>query len=163
MSILSTVLIIVILCFGFVLLFGPPYLPTLKQQSKTALELMDLQPGQTMLELGCGDGRVLNAAAKKGIHSVGYELNPLLFVFAWLNSFRYRKLVTVIWGNYWVKQWPSTDGIFVFIMDKHMAKVDKKIIQQYKGKHVKLVSYTFKVPGKKPTKERGGLFLYTYN
>lgn len=69
---------VLILCFGGVLLFGAPYLPTLTPQVQAALELCKLQSGDTLLELGCGDGKVLIAAAERGATVIGYELNPLL-------------------------------------------------------------------------------------
>ncbi len=147
--------------FGFVVLFGAPYLPTLKKQTETALDLLALRPGQTLLELGCGDGRVLKAAARRGLKSVGYELNPLLVIIARLNTLRYRKQVTIIWGNYWTQAWPPVDGIFVFLLNKYMLKLDNKITQAYQ-RPVKLVSFAFKIPHKTVAQKKAGLYLYTY-
>jgi len=152
---------IVILCFAGVLLFGAPYLPTLKTQQQEALKLLDLKPGQTLLELGCGDGRVLLAAAKKGIYGVGYELNPMLYIVAKVLTWHQRSLVKIHFGNFWVKKWPQANGIYVFLLQKYMQKLDKKIIQE-NCKNIKLVSYAFTVPGKRPLKEKKGMFLYTY-
>lgn len=150
-----------VLLFGFVLLFGAPYLPTLKQQKQQALDLLDLKPGQTMLELGCGDGRVLLAAAKRGWRCVGWELNPLLALVARLVTWRYRDKVEVIWGDYWRAKWPPAEGIYGFILTKYMPKLDKKIRHDCK-KPVKLVSLAFEVPDCKADRQVGGLFLYKY-
>src|SRR5690606_15342477 len=129
----------VILLFSFVLVFGAPYLPTLGRQQEVALELLDLKPGQTLLELGSGDGRMLVAAAKRGIRAVGYELNPLLFAYSWLVTRRYRRLVTVKCVNFWQASWPQTDGIYVFLLDKFMPKLHTKITQEI-STPVKVVS-----------------------
>ena len=153
----------VILAFGFVLLFGAPYLPTLKTQQLKALQLLDLQKGQTLLELGCGDGRVLLAAAKQDLHGVGYELNPILYVIAKIVTWRYRKQITVHFGNYWQASWPQADGIYVFLLDKYMQKLHNKITQEYSGKKVKVVSLAFKIPQQKPTKTDTSLYLYDFN
>lgn len=161
MTVLLFVITAVILLFGFVVVFGAPYLPTLKKQTETALDLLDLKPGQTLLELGSGDGRVLKAAARRGIKAVGYELNPLLVMVAWVNTFWYRKDVTIHWGNYWAKKWPPADGIFVFLLDRYMDRLDKKVTQEYR-RPVKLISFAFKIPHKKPAQEKDGLYLYTY-
>lgn len=153
-----------VLMFGLVVAFGAPYLPTLKRQTDQALDLLALKPGQTMLELGCGDGRVAKAAAKRGLKVTGYELNPLLVLIAKLNTLKYRGQVKIIWGNYWQKQWPETDGIYVFLLDKYMEKLDKIIVQKVgkADKPIKLLSYTFQIPGRQPAKQQGGLFLYKY-
>lgn len=148
--------------FSFVIFFGAPFLPTLKARTAEALDLLDLKPGQTLLELGSGDGRILRAAAEQGIYAIGYELNPVLVVWSRLINWRYRRLIRVHWGNYWRKKWPKTDGIYVFLLNPYMEKLDKKIIL-YKHKPVKLVSFAFEIPGRKPIKEMNGMFLYKYS
>ena len=158
------VLLIILLavCFTGVIFFGAPYLPTLHKQQDDVLDLLALKPGQTLIELGCGDGRMLRTAASKGLTVIGYELNPILVFVSYLVTYKYRKQVSVRWGNFWAKDWPPTDAIYVFLLDKYMKKLDKKIIQQYKGKHVKVVSYAFTIPTKKPIKTHEALFLYEY-
>lgn len=162
MTIVAVLLFIFVMLFGFVVFFGAPYLPTLGRQQETALDLLMLKPGQTLLELGCGDGKVLIAAAKRGITAIGYEINPLLALLAWLRTRRYGGLVQVRLGNFWVMKWPATDGIFVFLLDKYMDRLHTKIIQEYPGKKIKLVSFAFEIPAKKPSVVRDGLFLYRY-
>lgn len=161
--ILFWVIFVVVLLFGFVVVYGAPYLPTLRAQANSALDLLDLKPGQTLIELGCGDGRVAKFAASRGLNVIGYELNPILVIIARLHTVRYRRRVRIIWGNYWRIEWPPTDGIFTFLLDKYMNKLDKKITQQYKGRHIKLVSYAFLIPGKQPAKSQNGVHLYHYN
>ncbi len=148
--------------FTFVVVFGAPYLPTLKKNVKPAIKLIDLKPGQTLLELGSGDGRVLIAAAEAGLNVIGYELNPILFVYSWIKTRKYRKQIKVILGNYWNKKWPEADGIFVFLLNRYMEKLNTKIIQDY-DKPIKLVSFAFKIPTRVEDKETRGLFLYKYN
>ena len=156
------VICLILICFGGVLLYGAPYVPTLNKQQIIALQMLDLKPGQTLLELGCGDARMLKLAAKQGVKGVGYELNPIVYAVAKINTWRYRSLVTIKLGNFWAVNWPQSDGIYVFLLDRFMKKLNNKVIQQYNNKHVKLASYSFIIPGKKPTKTQEGLYLYEY-
>jgi 16S rRNA A1518/A1519 N6-dimethyltransferase RsmA/KsgA/DIM1 with predicted DNA glycosylase/AP lyase activity len=156
------VLIGLVLLFGFVLLFGPPYLPTRRQQITTALDLLDLKPGQTLLELGSGDGRVVLAAAKRGWRVIGIELNPLLVLVARLRTWQYRRQVRIIWGDYFRVTWPPAEGIFTFMIQRQMSKLDKRI-EAWHQKPVNLASLAFHIPGKKPVAKRGGVFLYKYD
>ncbi|MCA9345503.1 hypothetical protein KC871_02725, partial [Candidatus Saccharibacteria bacterium] len=81
---------------------------------------------------------------------------------AYAVCWRQRRNVTIIWGNMWQKQWPATDGIYVFLHSRFMQKLDNKVIQQYHGKNIKLVSYAFKIPSKKIVKKHSGMYLYHY-
>lgn len=153
--------VLLILSFGFVLAFGAPYLPTLTPQVEAALELANILPGQTLLELGCGDGKVLVAAAQTGLQTVGYELNPLLALVAWLRTRRFKGQVRVVWGNFWRQEWPEAQAVFTFLLPKYMVKLDTKITQ-YPHKPVKLVSFAFTVPGREPAAEKAGVYLYEY-
>ncbi len=161
---MTTLLVILFLlagCFGYVLLFGAPYLPTLNKQVEQALDMLKLKPGDTLLELGCGDGKVLIAAAERGYKVVGYELNPILAFIAWIRTRKYGRNVRVVWGNFWRKRWPAADGIFVFLLGRYMSRLDTKIAHEY-GHPVKLVSFAFEVPGRRPKARKHGLFLYQY-
>ncbi len=158
---LWVVLLALIGCFSAVLLVGAPYVPTLTPQVEAALELVNLKPSEVLLELGCGDGKVLVAAAQTGIHAVGYELNPLLALIAWLRTRRFKGQVRVVWGNFWLYEWPQAAGIFTFLHPRFMHKLDTKIVQSSR-RPVKLVSFAFKIPDRPIVAEKRGVFLYHY-
>ena len=162
MALILTILLVVSLLLGFVVFFGPPYVPTKQRNMETALDLLDLQRGQTMLELGSGDGKVLIAAAKRGIRVVGIELSPVLLLISWLRTRPYRKQVRLLWGNYFMVTWPAADAIFTFMIPRQMARLDKRI-EQWRGERpVRLASFAFKIPGRKAAKVQNGVFLYDY-
>lgn len=157
-------LIILLGLFSFVLLFGAPYLPTKKLQIETALDLLNLKKGQTMLELGCGDGRVLKAAAKRGYKAVGYELNPVLVLIAKIATWQYRDQVKVVWGSFWRNDWPEAEGVFTFLLDRFMPRLDtamKRHVEKW-DRPSRLVSFAFEIPIKKPVKVKNGIFVYDY-
>ncbi|HET7673842.1 MAG TPA: hypothetical protein VFK11_05020 [Candidatus Saccharimonadales bacterium] len=155
------VFVVLVALFSIVILFGAPYLPTLGPQRKAALDLLDLKEGQVLFEPGCGDGRVLAEAARRGITAVGVELNPLMALVAFIVTFRYRKNVKIIWGNFWTKQWPEADGVFLFLMDRFMDRFDNKMRETQK-KPTKVASFAYKIAKKKPLREKNGVFLYRY-
>jgi len=158
MIILFAAIFIFLLAFAGVIFRGAPYLPTLDEQAKAAVELLNLKPGQTLLELGSGDGKVLVVAAQAGLNVVGIELNPFLVIVSWLRTRKYRKQVRIIWGDFWRVKWPECDGVFSFLLGRFMPRLDKRM-QTLK---VPLVSYAFKIPGRKIDAEKSGIFLYRY-
>lgn len=159
--ILFFVFFAVVLSFGLVVAFGAPYLPAKKRQVETAIDLLELKPGQTLYDLGCGDGKVLRICADRGIKAVGYELNPILYVVCKITCYRQRRLITVRYGNFWSADLSKADGVFVFLLDKFMPKLDKKLSAELKP-GVKLASFTFKIPGKKMYKCKEAIFIYNY-
>lgn len=161
MSALVLVWLVVTLCFGLVVFCGAPYLPTLQRQQQTALKLLDLPKGSVLYELGCGDGRMLITAARAGYKVVGIELNPLLFVYAWLATWRYRRQIRVRFGSFWRYSLADADAVYVFLLDKYMARLDQKIRNDIK-RPIKLISFTFQIPGKHPQAKLHGLYLYQY-
>ncbi len=173
------IVIAIILCFSLVVFVGPPYLPTLSKQVTVALDMLDMKPGDTMIELGCGDGKVLIAAAQRGWNVVGIELNPILVFVCRMRTWKYRKQVRVVLGNYWnTDSWPpakNTQGIFGFVLPKYMLKLDAcisgwrsvahtaKKSGKYQAVHdIRLASFAFAIPDKKVVREQDGVFLYTY-
>jgi len=151
--------ILAVLAFGAVVFIGAPYLPTLKTQVQIALDLADLQPGDTLLELGCGDGRVLMAAAERGWRAVGIEINPFLAFIAWARTRRYGERVTVRLGSFWNIPWPKSDAVFVFLIPRFMPKLDQKM-REYGGR---LVSIAFVVPDKTPSRVQNSVYCYEYS
>lgn len=54
-----------------------PYVPTPQPVVDRMLELADIKPGDVLLDLGSGDGRIPITAAKKyAIKAIGVDLNP---------------------------------------------------------------------------------------
>jgi hypothetical protein len=163
MEIILLIGLIVFLLFAGVVAFGAPFLPTLSKRVDDAIELLDLTPGQLFIELGSGDSRLQIAAAKKGIKSIGYELNPLLVLYAKVRSFRYRQLVSVRLANYWMIEWPKSDAMYVFLLNPYMQKLHNKIVQRKSKTPLTVVSFAFKIPKKSIKREINGMFQYKYN
>ncbi|MBI1952215.1 hypothetical protein HYS42_00645 [Candidatus Saccharibacteria bacterium] len=162
MTIVLILILIITLGFGSVLLVGAPYLPTMKSTRHDALYLLDLKPGQVFVDLGSGDGRLLVLAAQRGLKAIGYELNPLLWAYSWLRTWRYRRQVEIKLRSFWKADLSEADGVFVFLITRHMDALAKLLAGRKGKKLLKVVSHAFAIPGQKPTKKLGALFLYIY-
>lgn len=158
---LLIVLGLIVLIFGSVLLFGAPFLPTLKDQTIEALRLLELKPGQVLIELGSGEGKILREAARHGIKSIGYEINPLLVIYSKIACLRYKGLIEIHWRNFWNVSLGDIDGIYVFLLKPYMTKLDVKIEEEI-TKPLRVVSFAFAFPDREPVKEISGLMLYIF-
>jgi SAM-dependent methyltransferase len=55
-----------------------PYVPTTEEAVQAMLKLADVKKTDIVYDLGCGDGRIVIAAAKTyGAHGVGIDINPV--------------------------------------------------------------------------------------
>ena len=55
-----------------------PYVPTTSEAVEAMLKLADVTSSDTVYDLGCGDGRIVVAAAKlRGARGVGIDIDPV--------------------------------------------------------------------------------------
>jgi hypothetical protein len=151
----------VAVAFGLGALLGAPYLPILRSNAEPIFELAELTPGQTLIDLGSGDGRLLRAAAQRGIRAIGYEINPLLYVISWLVCWRYRQLVTIHLADFWRAKLPPADVIYVFLIERYMARLDRKLTRELVRPTI-VVSHVFELPGRTATSRTATSWRYNY-
>lgn len=134
------------LCLAFVT--GGPFVPSSKRSVETMIRLAKLRPGQTIIDAGSGDGRVLFEAAKQGANSVGLEINPYLVLYTRLRAFfgPYRGLVTVLWQNLWRSDLRSADVVFVYLIPWKMDVLAEKLKRELKPGSL-VISNSFIFPG----------------
>jgi SAM-dependent methyltransferase len=53
-----------------------PYVPTPEEVVNEMINLAGVKKGDVVYDLGCGDGRIVIAAAKKGARAVGIDIDP---------------------------------------------------------------------------------------
>ena len=159
---LGTVLFV---CFLLIVLRGAPYVPTRTRDMDALFALHDFKTHELLVDLGSGDGRVLIAAAKQGVKSIGYELNPLLAGLTWLRLRPYKKLATVRCQDFWLTPLPKdTAAVFVFLAEPFMHKLDRYLAREAArlGHEVTLISYGVKVKSRSPQQEQGSFLVYRY-
>lgn len=157
---------IILIPFAMVVIFsGAPYLPTRRKQILEAIELAKLNSSDFVVDLGSGDGAVQKVLAEKGISSLGYEINPFLFLVSKFRLRKYSNLAEVQLVNFWDQNLPEkTTIVFTFLLDRYMERLDAKLNDQAHRlqKPLSLISFAFKIPRKNPVKIKGGMFLYKY-
>jgi SAM-dependent methyltransferase len=53
-----------------------PYVPTPPEVVERMLQMADVRAGDYVIDLGCGDGRIAIAAAKRGAKALGVDIDP---------------------------------------------------------------------------------------
>ena len=160
MGIFLIIASIIIVAFTIGAVFGAPWVPAFQRDLEAVLDDAKLQRGQVFYELGCGEGRLLVAAAKRGAIVVGYEINPLLWVVARVRTWR-QPNVKVILGDFWRVDLSNVDLALAFLVPRYMDRLEKKLAAEMKPGS-KFVSYIFDMPHKKPAIKRHHWQVYEY-
>lgn len=159
-----------ILIVGYILVFifivytlyafikGAPFVPSARGTVKKMLRIADLNPYDTLLDLGSGDGRILRKAAPLVKQAIGIEINPLLYW--WSKMFLAKhKNVKVIRENLWKTHLGEVDVLTLFFIAGKMQHLQKKIQLEMKP-GTRVVSYGFKFPDWQYVKNDGKVYLY---
>ena len=169
---LSTILLIfgLLVLSGMVILpifFGAPWHPLMPGTIRRILRFAEVRPGETVCDLGCGEGRVLIAAAKEfSARAIGVEIDPLKILLVRL----LRKIngvddrVNIVRGNLFDFDPGSADVLYLYLTHQAMDKLFPEILKKLKPS-VRIVSYRFCLRGMTPEKvsEDKTLFLYQFD
>lgn len=161
----SVLFFIVILLWILVPAFyGLPPVPTKPGRILKALKMADLQKGETLYDLGAGDGRVLLIAARDlGAKAVGLEIGPIQCALIWLRATAsgFGDQIKVRWGNFYKADLKDADVVFVYATSKEIRKLAPHLQEQMK-KGSRLVSISADFHEWEPIKvdERELIFVY---
>lgn len=165
MTLLWCVVAATFILFGAVVFFGAPYVPSHRREVKRVFtELYELSKDDVLIDLGAGDGRILQEAGRYGARAIGYELNPLLVMVArWVN--RRNSKVEVRLRDFWRSQWPvQTTVVYIFGVSRDSAKLARKM-QLEANRHrqvLHLITYGPALHGHHAVRQYRGHHLYTF-
>jgi SAM-dependent methyltransferase len=141
-----------LLWFFIPILSGIPWVPTKEPRMFKALELAALKPGEIFYDLGCGDGRVLIAAARHyGAKVIGIEISPLHCLVAWIRTrlAGVGKLSTIRWGNFYRADLRDADVVYQY-GHSHFAMRLKQQLERQLRDGARVVSIMVDIPGWQP-------------
>ena len=128
---------------------GALYVSTTKKRVAIALEHVPMTREQILMDLGCGDARVLRMAAKKyRVQAVGFELNWLAYIKARTLCF-FKKGVTIKRKNFWNAEISNADVIFCYLYPDVMKRLGEKLKNSAKN-GAYIISFNFSLPGFTP-------------
>jgi hypothetical protein len=128
MILLLTVLILLIPT-AYAAWIGAPYAPTHLPVIRKGFKEIQLGEGDTLIDLGVGDGGILLTAAATGATAVGFELSPIMWAIARLRSLAQKK-IHVRYANFFHQKFPEATHIFAFLMPNNMEHVRQYLLSQ---------------------------------
>jgi len=109
----------------------------------------DVQEGELVYDLGCGDGRVVVALANNSPAEliVGYEVSLIPYIWSRLRIIflGLSKRIDVRYGDFLNRDLSSADVIFCFLTPMAMKRLQPKFEKELK-KGTRIISYSFHIP-----------------
>ena len=131
-----------------------PYIPTTETAVKAMLELADVKRSDIVYDLGCGDGRIVIAAAKRyGARGVGIDIDPVLVREAKRNARQagVEKLVEFREQDLFQANFREATVVTLFLL----PAINKRLLPQLEALKpgTRIVSNTFEIGEWKPVRE----------
>ena len=157
---------IIFVLFGFIAMFagpkgrGAPFVPSSAKKVRTMVRLSSRQ-AERMADLGSGDGRMVIAFARAGIEAHGFELNPVLVLWARMrilfSGLRGRAYIHL--GNYWNADLSQFDVVTVFGLPPIMAVLEKKLRRELRP-GARVFSNNFHFPTWASVQKEDDVYVY---
>jgi len=126
-----------------------PFVPSPLEVVRAMLSVAKLARGETLFDLGCGDGRILIMAAKEfGAKAVGIELNETRVKEARekISDLRLDDQVQIIQGNILEADIGSADVVTLYLTTSANEKLKPKMEKELRA-GTRIVSHDFRIPG----------------
>jgi SAM-dependent methyltransferase len=131
------------------------FVPTPEPVVEEMMELADVKPGDVVYDLGCGDGRIAIAAAKRGAaKSVCVDIDPARIAEARANAKEegVEDKVTIIQGDLFQLDFSDADVVTLYLLPDLNLKLRPKLLALRPG--TRIVSHAFDMGDWKPEVER---------
>jgi precorrin-6B methylase 2 len=145
-------------------LYGLPPVPTKPERIRKALKLANLQPNETLYDLGAGDGRVLLIAARDfGVKAVGIEIGPIQCALIWLRAVAsgFGSKIQIRWENFYKANLKDADVVFVYATSKEVVKLAPHLERQLK-RGARVVSISADFPEWEPQEFDNQKLIFVY-
>lgn len=131
-----------------------PYVPSPQRIVDRMLEAAALKPGETLYDLGSGDGRIVITAAQKfGAKAVGVELSDELAKSATdsIRKMGLQERARIIHGNLLEADLSEADVVTLYLLT-HANEQIRPRLEKFLKPGARVVSHDFEVRGWKPAR-----------
>ena len=127
---------------------GAPWVPTPMRRVRKMLTMAAVKPGDVVYDLGCGDGRMLVAAARDfGATAVGIEIDPLRYLWCQvlITVLGLRRRIRVCYGDFFGVDLREADVVACYLLPRTNQKLQAKFSNELRPQ-TRIVSNAFLFP-----------------
>lgn len=175
--ILELVILLVLMVYfiawvtGLIFARGVPFIPLTKRELEAVSRCVKLEADDRIVDLGCGDGRVLRMFEKQGANDLtGYEINFWAYLLAKIKNKFLKSKAKIYFKNFRKVDLSEYSVVFCYLMDYYVnfpffrEKFDREL-----KPGTKIISFAFEIKNwHKPeiiyvnnkNKKSGRVFIY---
>jgi len=141
--------------------------PTDRVTVRRLLFLAEVRPGERVVDLGCGDGRIVVAAAREfGARATGVEIDPfrVLWGWIWILLAGLGARARIVCGNMYTYDVSDADVVVLFLSATANFRLQERLRGQLKS-GARIVSYYHPMWGWRPDavgEAKDGYPVYVY-
>jgi SAM-dependent methyltransferase len=124
------------------------WVPSPQSMVDRMLAMAEVKPGDTVIDLGSGDGRIVIAAAKRGARAIGIEYNPALVAYARRAAEREGVRAEFLHGDIFQSDFSHATVVTMFLTSELILKLQPRLLTLKPG--TRIVSNTFQAVGWEP-------------
>ncbi|MBI2426536.1 MAG: 50S ribosomal protein L11 methyltransferase [Candidatus Kerfeldbacteria bacterium] len=165
-SVLLILALVLLVTTAYAGISAAPWIPTRRSDIRRLLASANIQKGETVVDLGCGDGRLVIAADTMfGAHGIGYEISLIQYLHAQWNRWRaHAKNTEIRYKSLFAADLARADVVLVFLMARVYDRLRPKLERELKP-GARVIVEAWPIPGWEPAKTEkpeGRLTVYTY-
>ncbi len=144
---------------------GAPWVPTSFGKVQAMLALAEVGPNDVVYDLGCGDGRMLVAAARNfDARAVGIEIDPLRYLWCQvlITVLGLRGRVKIVFGDFFAQDLSAADVVTCYLTQSTNERLQDKFLQELRPS-ARLVSSDFTFPRLKLIRQNNPARIYLYH
>ncbi len=128
------------------------FVPTPQEVVDKMLELAEVKKGDVVMDLGCGDGRIVVAAAKKGAKAFGFDVDPARIKESKENVEKNKvgDLATIEKKDIFTLDLSKANVVTLYLLPSLNVKLIPQLDKMKPGSRI--VSHAFDMEGVEPTK-----------
>ena len=123
-----------------------PFVPTPRPIVRRMLEVAGTRPGERLIDLGAGDGRIVVAAAREfGAKALGVELHPDRYSLIRNNALSLKPNLAAVRQNFFQTDLSSADIVTMYLLPSVNEALRKKLERELQS-GARVVTHDFSIP-----------------